>query len=120
MTRARLVELLTKPAILFLGLYLFSVITYTAGLARVQSILWGDTRYYYTYTASLLLDRDINFSNQAYLPDVGFPHPPVVSQVTHLVTNKFSPGAPLSCVLAFGKLLEAPDQVGSAPVKALE
>lgn len=53
------------------------------------------------------MDRNIDFANEAYLPEVGFPNPPQVSDVTQRVTNKFSPGSPLLWIPGFllGQLL---------------
>lgn len=85
----------SRPWIWWCSLFLGAAALYSIGLLRVQSILWGDTRYYYSYTKSLWVDGDLDFANEASLPEVGFPHPPAVSPLTGRVTNKFSPGAPL-------------------------
>lgn len=90
-----------RTVILFLTLFSVSLVLYTLGVLRVKSVLWGDTRYYYSYTRSLVFDRDINFENEAYLPEVGFPNPPQVSPKTQLVTNKFSPGSPILWIPGF-------------------
>lgn len=87
--------------VFFISLFLLSVVSYTAGALRVGSILWGDTRYYYAYTRSLVVDRDINFVNEAYRAEVGFPNPPEIATATLRVTNKFSLGAPLLWIPGF-------------------
>jgi len=94
-------SLVTPNYKVFIGLFLASLLLYWMGVRHVGSILWGDTRYYYAYTKSLVMDRNITFSNEAYLPRVGFPNPPQVSPKTSLVTNKFSPGAPLLWIPGF-------------------
>ena len=96
-----------KPVLVFMVFFVACTTVYSLGLLRVNSILWGDTRYYYAYTRSLVMDRDLQFENEAYRPEVGFPHLPQVSEVTGRVTNKFSPRAPLLWIPAFlmGQLL---------------
>lgn len=77
------------------------VCIYALGLARVKSILWGDTLYYYSTTRSLVMDGDIDFSNEAYRNDYGFPNPPEVSSVTGMVGNKFSVGSSILWIPSF-------------------
>lgn len=101
MLRTFLKTLVSPRYKVFVAIFAVSLALYLAGMYHVGSILWGDTRYYYSYTRSLIMDRDINFSNEAYLPTVGFPNPPEVSPTTNLVTNKFSPGSPLLWIPGF-------------------
>lgn len=58
-------------------------------------MLWGDALYYYAYTRSIVVDADIDFENEAYRENGGFPNPPEISEITGKVTNKFSPGVSL-------------------------
>ncbi len=90
-----------KAWLLFVALFIGSAIIYSAHVYKVQSILWGDTRYYFAYTRSLAIDHDLNFDNEAFLPKVGFPNQPLFSPKTNRVTNKFSPGAPLLWLPSF-------------------
>jgi len=85
----------------FIGLFIFSSCVYAAHIFKVQSILWGDSRYYYAFTRSIVVDHDLNFDNEAFLPNLGFPNPPLFSPATNRITNKFSPGAPLLWVPGF-------------------
>lgn len=85
----------------FLILFVCCVCIYALGLVRVKSILWGDTLYYYSTTRSLVMDGDINFSNEAYREVYGFPNPPEVSLVTGMVGNKFSVGSSLLWIPSF-------------------
>lgn len=86
---------------LFILLFLASSVVYAAHVYQTQSILWGDTRYYYAYTRSLVVDRNINFENEAFLNDVGYPNQPTFSPLTNRVINKFSPGAPILWIPGF-------------------
>lgn len=85
----------------FLILFISSALVYSLGVLRVQSILWGDSLYYYAYTRSITIDHNIDFSNEAYLPSVGFPNEPEISQQTFRITNKFSPGTSLFWIPGF-------------------
>lgn len=85
----------------FFILFLVSLVIYVAGIIRVKSIVWGDSLYYYSYTRSLVQDKDIDFKNQAYHPDLGFPNQVEISSKTGRVTNKFSPGTALFWIPAF-------------------
>ena len=76
----------------FLLLFFASLCIYLAGIYRVRSIFWGDSLYYYAYTRSIVVDQDIDFQNQAFDSQLGFPNPAEVSEITGKVTNKFSPG----------------------------
>ena len=82
----------------FLCLFLFACIIYSAGIIRVKSILWGDSLYYYAYTHSFVIDRDIDFTNEAFHPLVGFPNPAEMSARTGRITNKFSPGTAIAWI----------------------
>ncbi len=92
---------LTHVWLYFIALFFLSLTIYSLHVYKVKSILWGDTRYYYSYTRSLAIDHDLNFDNEAFLPNVGFPNPPLFSPTTSRVTNKFSPGSPLLWLPAF-------------------
>ncbi|MCB9813099.1 MAG: hypothetical protein H6772_01700 [Pseudomonadales bacterium] len=94
-----LTKLNTKKYFIFL--FLFSLITYSFNVIRVKSIIWGDSLYYYSYTNSIIVDHDLNFQNEAYRKDFGFPNPPQISSITNKVINKFSPGAPILWMPAF-------------------
>ena len=85
----------------FLLLFIFSLVIYVAGIIRVKSLLWGDSLYYYAYTHSIIIDRDIDFENEAYRTVDGFPNKPEISQITHKVTNKFSPGTAIAWIPGF-------------------
>lgn len=91
----------------FIFLFVFSLIIYVLGVLKVQSFFWGDSLYYYAYTRSIVLDHDIDFSNQAYHPILGFPNEPEVSPKTGQVINKFSPGTSLFWIpgLVVGQLV---------------
>lgn len=95
-----------RAYLLFGILFLLSSIVYTLHIYQTKSVLWGDTRYYYAYTRSIILDQNINFDNEAFLKNVGFPNQPVFSTVTNRVINKFSPGAPILWIpgFVFGQL----------------
>lgn len=81
--------------LLFVGLFLFSSLIYTAHVFVAKSVLWGDTHYYYAVARSLVVDHNLNMSNEAFLPLFGFPNQPVFSSGTNRIVNKFSVGAPL-------------------------
>lgn len=91
----------------FIILFLFSVVIYTAIIFRVKSILWGDSLYYYAYTKSIVLDHDIDFTNEAFRETDGFPNTPEISEITGKVINKFSPGSSIMWMPGFvlGRLL---------------
>lgn len=84
-----------QPYQYFFLLFIASLLLYLLGILRVQSIFWGDSLYYYAYTRSIVIDQDIDFSNQAFHSELGFPNPAEVSPLTGRVTNKFSPGTAL-------------------------
>ncbi len=77
----------------FIILFLFSVILYSAVVFKVKTVIWGDSLYYYAYTKSIIVDHDIDFTNEAYLDVGGFPNEPEISEITGKVINKFSPGS---------------------------
>ncbi len=79
----------------FVLLFIISLTLYVFGVLRVTSIFWGDSLYYYAYTRSIVVDQDIDFTNEAFHPQLGFPNPPEISKETGRVTNKFSPGTAL-------------------------
>ncbi len=85
----------------FIILFLFSVSVYVLGVLRVKSIFWGDSLYYYAYTRSIVVDHDIDFSNQSYHSVLGFPNPVEFSPVTGKITNKFSPGTAVFWIPGF-------------------
>lgn len=85
----------------FLLFFIVSLLIYVLGILRVKSIFWGDSLYYFAYTRSIVLDHDIDFSNQAYDPTLHFPNPPVVSSITGMITNKFSPGTAIFWIPGF-------------------
>ena len=74
---------------------------YLLGVARVGSTVWGDSIYYYSYTRSLVMDRNIDFSNESVEPSLPYPNPPVINSETNLVENNFSPGTSLLWIPAF-------------------
>ncbi|GIK84125.1 MAG: hypothetical protein BroJett025_07470 [Patescibacteria group bacterium] len=47
------------------------------------------------------MDRDIDFSNEAFHKNLGFPNAPEISPRTGMVTNKFSPGTALFWIPGF-------------------
>ncbi|MBT3249231.1 MAG: hypothetical protein HN846_02170 [Candidatus Pacebacteria bacterium] len=85
----------------FLSLFILGSFLYTLGVMRIGSAIWGDTHYYYAYTKSIVMDRDINFFNEAYQPEFGFPNPPVISKETNRVENIFSPGVSILWIPGF-------------------
>lgn len=85
----------------FIILFVLSLTIYCAGVFRVKSFIWGDSLYYYAYTRSIVMDRNIDFSNEAFHPKLGFPNKPEFSSRTGLITNKFSPGASLLWIPGF-------------------
>jgi len=91
----------------FILLFLMSLLIYVLGVIRVKSIIWGDSLYYYSYTRSIVMDADIDFTNQAFHPKLGFPNIVEISDKTGLITNKFSPGTSLFWIPGFmiGQLL---------------
>lgn len=82
----------------FILLFVAAIVVYTVGILKVKSIIWGDSLYYYAYTRSIVIDRDINFTNEAYRPNIGFPHTPEISELTGKITNKYSPGTALAWI----------------------
>jgi hypothetical protein len=72
-----------------------SLIIYVVGISRVKSIIWGDSLYYYAYTRSIVLDQDINFANEAFDFELGFPNTVQFSLKSGRIVNKFSPGTGL-------------------------
>lgn len=86
---------------LWLLFFLLSSFIYLLGVVKVGSAIWGDAHYYYAYTRSLVIDRNIDFINEAYRSDFGFPNPPQVSIITGKVENNFSPGAPILWIPGF-------------------
>lgn len=90
-----------KVTWLFFVFFFFSSALYTLHTFKAKSILWGDTRYYFAFTRSLVINHNLNFDDIAFLPGVGFPNPPVYSPITNRIENKFSPGAPLLWIPAF-------------------
>jgi hypothetical protein len=94
-------KLRLQPYQCFILLFLVSMAIYVAGILRVKSLIWGDSLYYYSYTRSIVIDQDINFINEAYHPNLGFPNPVEYSEITGRVTNKFSPGPALFWIPAF-------------------
>lgn len=76
----------------FLLLFFVALSIYFVGIFRVKSFIWGDSLYYYAYTRSIVMDHNIDFSNEAFHAHLGFPNPPEISAKTGLITNKFSPG----------------------------
>lgn len=85
----------------FILLFLISLLIYVVGVLRVKSIFWGDSLYYYAYTRSIVIDHDLDFSNQAYDLNLGFPNPAEISEKTGLITNKFSPGTSIAWIPGF-------------------
>lgn len=79
----------------FILLFLVCLSVYFLGTLRVKSFFWGDSLYYYAYTRSIVIDHDIDFTNEAFHPLLGFPNPAEISQNTGKITNKFSPGTAL-------------------------
>lgn len=80
---------------LFAVIFLLSIVVYSAATSWVGTALWGDALYYYSYTRSAGVDGDINFANEAFHSEYGFPNDPFVVEKTGRVGNKFSFGAPL-------------------------
>ncbi len=91
----------------FIFLFLVCLVLYVAGVLRVQSIFWGDSLYYYAYTRSIVVDRDIDFTNEAFDSNLGFPNPAEISQKTGRITNKFSPGTAVAWIpgMVFGQIV---------------
>ncbi|OGJ22238.1 MAG: hypothetical protein A3J60_02320 [Candidatus Pacebacteria bacterium RIFCSPHIGHO2_02_FULL_46_9] len=85
----------------FLCLFLLAAGMYVVGVAKVGSTTWGDSIYYYAYTRSLVMDRDIHFANESVEPSLPFPNPPTINAQTQLVSNNFSPGTGVLWIPAF-------------------
>lgn len=81
--------------LVFILLFFVCLCIYFLGVLRIRSFFWGDSLYYYAYAQSIVIDQDLDFTNQAYHPQLGFPNPPEISENTGKVTNKFSPGTAL-------------------------
>lgn len=86
---------------LFSLLFIFCLLIYLASIAKVSSIIWGDSLYYYSTTRSIVLDRDIDFQNEAFRQDFGFPNLPEVSDVTGRIYHIYSPGTSIMWMPAF-------------------
>lgn len=74
---------------------------YSATIFRVKSILWGDSLYYFAHTHSIIVDGDIDFTNEAFREVDGFPNKPEFSKITGRVINKFSPGSSILWIPGF-------------------
>ncbi len=100
-----------KPIIFFLGLFFLSAFTYLLGVRHVGFAIWGDSHYYYAYTRSIVMDRDINFINEARQRKYPFPNGlKIVKQTGYAATN-FSPGTGLLWIPGFliGQMLAFSD-----------
>jgi hypothetical protein len=93
--------ILQKDKRFFIFFLILNSLLLLLAFLKVGNIIWGDARYYYAYTRSIVIDHDLDFSNEAYRKDFGFPNKPIVSIKTGKVTNPYSPGAPLLWVPGF-------------------
>jgi len=81
-----------KPKIFFLGLFLLSTTTYLLGVKHVGFAIWGDSHYYYAYTRSIMMDHDINFTDEAKQKKYPFPNGLQIVKETGYAVSNFSPG----------------------------
>lgn len=65
---------------------------YTAHYLVVGNMVWGDGRYYYSYTRSWVIDQDIDFSNESQTQPFFFNS--IVTPAGKLL-NKYSIGTPI-------------------------
>lgn len=72
---------------IFLVAFLFSALVFLAHYWVVGSGVWGDGRYYYSYVRSLIVDGDLNLSNEMEY----FGEPAVLTK-TGRVANKYAIG----------------------------
>ncbi len=88
----------------FFIIFIFSVVFYSLAVLKTGSIVWGDSLYYMAYTHSLVVDHDLDLSNEAST----FPNPVEVSTITGKVINKFSQGTAILWIPSFiiGYLLQ--------------
>lgn len=86
---------------LFLALFVFSLLVYLVSIVKVGSIIWGDSLYYYSTTRSIVLDHDIDYQNEAYREDFGFPNLPEISDITGRIYHIYSPGTSILWMPAF-------------------
>ncbi len=77
------------------------MLLYSATIFRVKSILWGDSLYYFAHTHSIIVDKDFDFTNEAFREVDGFPNKPEFSKITGKVINKFSPGSSILWIPGF-------------------
>ena len=72
---------------IFIIVYLFSILVFLCHYLYVGSGVWGDGRYYYSFLRSIVIDHDLNFTNEFQ-----YFHIPIEQSQTGLVINKFSIG----------------------------
>lgn len=72
---------------IFILIYLFSVLVFLAHFIYVGDGVWGDGRYYYSYLRSVVLDRNLDFSNEFEYFKI-----PLQYSQTGVVINKFAIG----------------------------
>ena len=86
---------------MFLVVFLVACCSYTLGVLRIGSSIWGDSHYYFAYTRSLVMDGDIDFANESVEPGFAFPNGINVIEKTGRVANNFSPGTGILWIPAF-------------------
>jgi hypothetical protein len=94
----KLRKLAKSPSYVFFALLLTSIAIFLAHYALVGNAVWGDGRYYYAYTRSLVIDQDLDFSNERLVDPFYFDN---IKTPIGRVGNKYSIGTPLFWLPAF-------------------
>ena len=87
-----------NPAKIFISLLIASTLIFLAHYLIVGNGIWGDGRYYYAFTRSWVIDKDIDFSNERLVDPFYFDDIPTP---IGRVGNKYSIGTPILWLPSF-------------------
>ena len=80
----------------FAAIFIFSLLTFFGHTIIAGSAIYGDGRFYYAITRSIVKDRDIRFENEYKELGIGIDHTP-----TGYVWNMYPPGTSLFWIPGF-------------------
>lgn len=86
---------------LLLTLLVIAWLSFSLGVAKVGSIVWGDAHYYFALTRSLVVEQNLDLSFEMGRVQAELPNLPTVSSLTGKVTLPFSPGTSIFWIPGF-------------------